>query len=234
MMRSWIMEYKLYLLLLMGIVFSLWWISMFPQKLPIKRWQSVVMTFINMAVAFVSVKMLAILEGVWFGVYGSQRLFGSVFIMPLLYILEINLLKVKAADLFDIFSVCGIYTLLCARINCCILGCCGGIPISGMNGLRWPTREAEMVFYIILGVWLAWKVLKGQTKGTAYPIYMFSYGVFRFLIEFLREEPQVLGPFHASHLWAALSAVVGAITFHYVKKIGTEEEYERICGKKTA
>ena len=53
---------------------------------------------------------------------GNMSLFGGVFFMPLAYWLGAKLSKRKMADVFDIFTICMIFTLMCARINCIIAG----------------------------------------------------------------------------------------------------------------
>ena len=109
---------------------------------------------------------------------------------------------------FDIFGVAMIATLFFARINCLIAGCCKGLSIHGLEPARWPTREAELVFYVVFLAIMAPKVFKDKTKGLLYPIYMIAYGVFRFAIEFFRESGGGRA-WHIAHLWAFLAAAIG-------------------------
>ena len=99
------------------------------------------------------------------------------------------------------------FTLACARVNCLFSGCCLGLPISGTS-LRWPTREAELLYYAVILFFFVRKTLRGKTDGTLYPIYMISYGILRFFLEFLRVSPTHT-LFHLSHLWALLCLLTG-------------------------
>ena len=86
------------------------------------------------------------------GAMGNMSLFGAVFFMPLVYWAFAKLSGRSAADVFDVFTVCLVFTLMCARLNCIFSGCCLGahIPIEGPTHLRFPTREMELLFYVIL------------------------------------------------------------------------------------
>ena len=63
-----------------------------------------------------------------------------------------------------------------------------------------------MIFIILT----ADKIYKDKTSGYVYPIYMLSYGIFRFIIEFMREanSHSVL---HIGHIWSIISILVGCI-----------------------
>ena len=47
-------------------------------------------------------------------------------------------------------------------------------------------REAEIIFRAVLIVIVAVRIRKGLTNGEVYPIYMISYGAFRFITQFWR------------------------------------------------
>ena len=128
--------------------------------------------------------------------------------MPLVYWLGAKLAKRPYRDVFDVFTPCMIFTVMCARINCILSGCCQGLIIPGLNGMRFPTRQAEILLYLILLAILCPKIFRDKLHGTGYLIYMMSYGAFRFIIEFFRDaETNAL--FHLAHLWALLTLIVG-------------------------
>ena len=65
---------------------------------------------------------------------------------------------------------------------------------------------------------------KDENPGTCYPLYMASYGAFRFVIEFFRTSSSGM-LFHLSHIWAALAFAAGLSVYievnnrnHRVKK----------------
>ena len=74
--------------------------------------------------------------------------------------------------------------------------------------MRWPTREAEIVFYLIFLALIIPRVWKGTTKGRVYPLYMAAYGAFRAIVECFRvSSSETL--FHLSHVWAFLALALG-------------------------
>ena len=120
------------------------------------------------------------------------------------------------------------------RIGCFLSGCCYGIethtsldvyfPIHNHNYL--PTQLYEMTFLFLLAGVLAFLAFKKITRYT-FIVYMLSYGVFRFIIEFFRgdERGQLMG-LSPSQYWCIL-LIVGTIPlyFLYKKVIFKEKEY---------
>ena len=136
---------------------------------------------------------------------GAMSLFGGVFFMPLTYILGAKLFKRPLGEVADVFTPVMVATLMCARINCILSGCCMGLPIPGVNGVRFPTREAELIFYLVLLILLCPKIWRGRTGGRAYPVYVMAYGVFRFIVEFFRDQ-NTTSLFHLRHRdWSSLT-----------------------------
>ena len=152
---------------------------------------------------------------------GNMSLFGGMFLMPLAYWLGAKISKRPPKEVFDVFTPCMVFTVMCARINCILSGCCRGLPIPGTNGIRFPTREAEIVFYLILLAVLCQRIWKERLQGRAYPVYMMCYGAFRFIIEFFREADSA-GLFHRAHLWALITLLLGASIYAEMKTTKTK------------
>lgn len=214
-MIKFLMGNILYVLLAVGVVFNLFWLGGNKSKLKMNTAGVVLFSVIHTVVGVLFVKTFAFLES---GTFNGMSIFGAVFFMPLAYFLGAKLFKRNTADVFDVFTVCMVFTLLLARLNCIFEGCCLGLPIPFVEGARWPTREAEMVLYIVFLILFAKKAGKKVCKGTIYPIYMIWYGVFRFAVEWLREVKYYVGIFHISHIWAILSTVVGVCIYLYITK----------------
>ena len=138
---------------------------------------------------------------------GNTSLFGGVFFMPLLYLAGAKLTKRKAADVCDAFTGCMILMVMCARVNCILSGCCTGLRIPGTQ-MRFPTRETEVIYYVVMLLLLIPRVKKDERPGSIYPLYMATYGAFRFINEFFRtSSSETL--FHLSHVWAAIAFAAG-------------------------
>lgn len=205
----WLHEKFLYLLLAVATAYGCFWLGQYKEKLGMKGWMAIVFAILHTLVGVLCVKLFAFLES---GEGGGMSLFGAVFFMPVIYFAGAKLTKRRVADVFDIFAITMIFTLLCARVNCLVSGCCLGKLIPGTE-IRWPTREAEVGFYVVLLAVLFRMVGKPKHSGKIYPIYMMAYGVFRFIVEWFRETSNPVAFFHISHIWALVSIVVGAVIY---------------------
>lgn len=214
---TWLSDHALILLLGCGTLFNVYWLHRCRERLHL-RWLSVLLlSVLHTVLGVLSVKVFALFET---GNFSNMSLFGGVFFMPLFYWGVAKLAKQKAADVFDVFTICLVFTLMCARLNCIVSGCCLGahIPIEGLTHLRFPTRELELIFYVLLLSRLWRKVVTGSARGMIYPIYMISYGIFRFVTETLRFSDRTDSILHVSHLWALLSLGIGISIYGELQK----------------
>ena len=214
---TWLTDRALFILLGCGTLFNVYWLHRCRERLHL-RWLSVLLlSVLHTVLGVLSVKVFALFET---GNFSNMSLFGGVFFMPLFYWGVAKLAKQKTADVFDVFTICLVFTLMCARLNCIISGCCLGahIPIEGLTHLRFPTRELELLFYVLLLSRLWRKVLSGSARGMIYPTYMISYGIFRFVTETLRFSDRTNSILHVSHLWALLSLGIGISIYGELQK----------------
>lgn len=214
---TWLSDHALILLLGCGTLFNVYWLHRCRERLHL-RWLSVLLlSVLHTVLGVLSVKVFALFET---GNFSNMSLFGGVFFMPLFYWGVAKLAKQKTADVFDVFTICLVFTLMCARLNCIISGCCLGahIPIEGLTHLRFPTRELELLFYVLLLSRLWRKVVTGSARGMIYPIYMIAYGIFRFVTETLRFSDRTDSILHVSHLWALLSLGIGISIYGELQK----------------
>ena len=149
----------------------------------------------------------------------DMTIFGTVLFMPLFCLLGAQIFKKDPKMICDIFTICIVSGAFMARVNCFFAGCCLGRFI-GNTGVRWPTREAELVFYAVIAIICVIKLSKKKFDGTLYPFFMMTYGVFRFLTELLREtEHYLFGVVDIFLFWAVLCFVIG-LTFYFKNKKG--------------
>lgn len=206
---SWVQENTLVLLLAAGTIFNAVWLTVNRDRLHIKTGSIIIMAVLHTIIGVCCVKVFAVAEsGFDMSAAGNMSLFGGVFFMPLFYFIFAKLTKRNMADVFDVFTICIVFTLMCARVNCILSGCCQGALINS-TGARWPTREAEVVFYAALLAVLIGKIKRGAyIRGTLYPLYMLCYGVFRFVCEWFRTAGGG-SQLHLAHIWAMISVAVG-------------------------
>lgn len=118
------------------------------------------------------------------------------------------------------------------RVGCFLVGCCTGIkapepfgmifPYSGDEIAKvhtvLPTNLYEAIFLFILFAILFFGIKKNQTK-----IYMLSYGVFRFFLEFLRGDSRGKVPFidflTPSQFLSLIMIIVGILLFVFENKL---------------
>lgn len=112
------------------------------------------------------------------------------------------------------------------RIGCFLAGCCYGKESSEWYALYFPTLEKrviptqliEAVFLLILSLVLL--ALAFTKKRFIYntTIYLIGYGLFRFLIEFIRDDHRgfTLGIFSPSQLLSIIMFVVGLTFLFYI------------------
>lgn len=199
---------RLYLIIAAATLGCIAWIGLNRKTLCFNWLAVIVSALICMAAGVTFVRVFAFMEGGFTDTkLDKMSLFGGVFMMPLVLALGAKLTKRDMRDVFDIYGICMPWTMTCMRVNCLFAGCCLGNFIHGTD-FRWPTREAEIVFYVAFIALLAPKVYKRETRGTVYPLYMLCYGIFRFIIEFLRQSDST-GVLHIAHAWALLAAVIG-------------------------
>ena len=215
---AWLQDNALYLLLALGTIFNIFWLFNFQDRLKMKWWAVLLISVLHTVYGVLTVMLFAFAEsGFNPDSLGNMSIFGGGFLMPIAYFLGAKLFKRKPGEVFDIFLICMMFTLMCARINCIISGCCKGCLIFGSETARWPTRELEVVFYIVLLIIFGRRVKRNESRGELYPAYMFLYGIFRFITEFFRVSERSAGIFHLSHLWALISFGLGVSLYYELK-----------------
>ena len=214
---SFLQQNRLYLLLALAAVCTILWLLHFRGRLRMTWYVALGLSLLHVVYGVFCVKAFAVLEGSEPG-GGAMSLFGAVFFMPLAYWLGAKLTKRSAAEVFDIFAICMIFTLMCARVNCLFAGCCLGRQISSASALRWPTRELELVFYVVFLFLMAPKVWEGAAHGQVYPVYMIAYGVVRSVLECFRVSATNT-VFHMAHVWALASLAIGAAVYAERKRM---------------
>lgn len=200
----WIGEHFLAVILTIATVFAAIWLVLLRKRLQMHPLVALLLAVAHTLYGVACVRVFAFMEG---ANSGAMSLFGAVFFMPVAYYIGAKLSKRPVGEVFDVFAIPMIVTLMLARCNCLASGCCLGRTIPGLS-IRWPTRESEMLFYAVFLVLMIPRVWKGKTNGRLYPIYMISYGIFRAVIECFRESGSMTF-FHLPHLWALIAIVIG-------------------------
>lgn len=204
---------------------SIVWLMLCRKKLSIKWYIAIPLGVVHTLCGVLCVKGFAFLES--FGKNSDgMSLYGAIFILPLFYAIGAKLAKRHFADVFDTFAVCMVLTLAIVRFNCILSNCCYGIPFFNVDGVRWPTRELEIVFNLIFSALIIPRIIKNKSNGEIFPLYMVSYGVFRFFNEFFRYNSTGY-LVHIGHLWSVISFLVGLSIYYEMRS----DKYKRVSKK---
>jgi len=121
----------------------------------------------------------------------------------------------------DWFALIVPLSLMLGRVGCILHGCCLGrvcepswFTMNDVAGVaRWPAALVELIFNALMfGVVLVmrWrKILPGQH----FHVYLMAYGTFRFLHEFLRATPEIVGPISGYQIASLGIVAVGGFGF---------------------
>lgn len=216
-MLTFLEEHFLLLSLMAATAVSITVLFMYRKILEISGIHTCLLAFVHTFMGVVSVKIFGALETSDDILNASMSLFGAIFFLPLFYFIYGKVMKKDIRTVFDILSICLIGSLMCVRGNCIVSGCCMGLPIPGTD-IYWPTREAEIVFWIIIFLKYLNHVEKKGVKGNLYPKMMAFYGVFRFIEEFFRQGTSLAGALHISHIWAIISFCIGSTLYFWTSE----------------
>ena len=208
-MENWFTENAIYLLAVIAVIFSIAWLGSFRGMLKISSAAVFFVSVVFAALVYLSVKIFAVIEYLDFSAFSKMSLFGAIFFMPFAVWAAAKLLGVNTAVFFDICTPAFIFMFMCGRINCLITGCCYGINLT--ENYRWPVREGEITLYLVLLIIFCIRMKKGRFTGRCWPVFLISYGIFRFSAEFVRWFPDQDGLWHRGHIFAAAAAAAGTV-----------------------
>jgi phosphatidylglycerol---prolipoprotein diacylglyceryl transferase len=165
-------------------------------------------------------------------------LFGGLLAgLPALWFLAIRK-GVKPLLIFDALAVGAPLGHALGRVGCFFQGCCYGRQSDAWFAVRFPLESEagtlgyklipvqlfESLFLLCLFIFLFWldrSPVSGrkQAPGKIAVIYLFSYAVFRFIIEFFRGDPRGGFAGLATSQWISIGVVIGsAFLFRLVLK----------------
>ena len=114
--------------------------------------------------------------------------------------------------------------VIIGRVGCLLHGCCLGEAcerpawwtLNDATGLpRWPAVPVEIAFNLAaLGVFWALR-RRALFAGQHFHLYLMAYGLFRFVHEFWRATPRLLGPLSGYQLAALAVIALGAWGFRH-------------------
>jgi phosphatidylglycerol:prolipoprotein diacylglycerol transferase len=111
--------------------------------------------------------------------------------------------------------------IIIGRIGCWTQGCCQGIECApawftindAAGHARWPAVPVEILFNLVALAGIYWLHRAKLLPGQHFHLYLMAYGLFRFLHEFVRDEPRALGHFTGYQVAALAVFTLGLVGF---------------------
>jgi phosphatidylglycerol:prolipoprotein diacylglycerol transferase len=151
--------------------------------------------------------------------------------------------KKYTTRLYQVVSVipcCILVAHAFGRIGCFFAGCCHGKATDGIFGVQFPgfsyavhpTQLYEAIFLFLLFGVCSFLALKFKFQHNL-TVYLIAYGIFRFFLEFLRDDHRgsFIPGITPSQFWSIVMVVAGIGLFFYqrylVKKASIQVETEK-------
>lgn len=213
----WIQQHVLLMFAIGIIICNFIWLVVCRKTLNIKWYAALIIAILHDIVGYTAMRLLAIIEaGGDISKAANMRLFGAVFLLPLLYYAWARFFRHKTSLIMDAAAICLTIGLIFGRFDCLVGGCCMGVRLP-FGGLRWPLREIELIYYSIFLLYYCPRIHQGKTHGEVYPIFMITYGALRFVLELFRVEYDALGAVHFGTIWSVISIIVG-LSIYYTQQ----------------
>ena len=200
-------DFSYILLIVIGVATSIFWIVFYLRKRNYSRnaiLDIVACTFFTIALGIVGAMLFQNLYDVIkdprnYTFSFSMTFYGGLIVGTIVFILlYVFYLKKRDKILFKdvaiVAPICITSAHAFGRIGCFLAGCCYGKHTDSCIGIEFPnigkvipTQLIEAIFLFILTGVLFFLIFKTQFKYTLH-VYMASYSIFRFIIEFFRGD----------------------------------------------
>ena len=188
--------------------------------------QSIIYTLLLLVTGIAGAKLLYFFE-CGMQSFSGMSFFGAVYLVLLMMPLVGLIFKMTPLESLDASAPCVAVIVGFQRFGCYCAGCCGGIPL-GSSGMLWPTQLMEGFFDMAILTFILIAEVKGLAKGKGYPFFLMSYGVIRFIIEFVRDTSKDwLGLSHGQ--WFSMIGIGIALLMLLGEVIWKKRKSKRVC-----
>ncbi len=159
----------------------------------------------------------------WFGT--GTNYFGLLTAAPILMAVFCVVLWVNPLKQMDLITPIYPLALAITKFSCLCAGCCNGMEWE-YGVFNYKAGRPEVPVQLIEALWgflIFFFIMRYKKKaklGTLYPLYTILFSATRFFSEFLRAEPNVLGPLKTYHLLCLAGVVYGLILYIVAAKLG--------------
>ena len=155
-------------------------------------------------------------------------LIGGIGCFLLIYFLFRKKYTTRLYQVVSVIPCCILVAHAFGRIGCFFAGCCHGKATDGIFGVQFPgfsyavhpTQLYEAAFLFVLFAVSVYLILKKDFKHNL-SLYLIAYGVFRFLIEYVRgdDRGELVGFVSPSQFWSIFMAVAGVAIIFVMNRI---------------
>ena len=127
--------------------------------------------------------------------FDGMSFFGAVYLVMLVMPVIGLVFRLKPMQTLDACAPCVASIIGFMRFGCLCAGCCGGVMCTiGAFSFQWPAQLLEGFGDIMILAFLLHLEQKKDKQGILYPVFLLSYGIMRFFVEFIRITPKnILG-----------------------------------------
>lgn len=159
---------------------------------------------------------------------GATTFFAAYFIFRKRY-------KNRLYDIMSLLPCCVVVAHAFGRLGCFFAGCCYGVETDSAFGVQFPklphpvlpTQLYESIFlFVLLGVCLFLLLKFGFRHNMS--VYLIAYGIFRFVIEFWRDDErgELIGSISPSQFWSIVMVVLGIGLIFVMEYLGKKRRAE--------
>lgn len=127
-----------------------------------------------------------------YGSWNGIRFYGKALFATIALFLSSKVMRINCFKVMDYYAPVDIFALIIMKINCARAGCCAGIKLfstDGSDGMIFPSQYVELVVAGIIFLAILVLEMRNCGDGYRYSMYITVYGVTRFVLDSLREEP---------------------------------------------
>lgn len=156
-------------------------------------------------------------------------LIGGTVVFLLIYLAFRKKLKGRLYEAISLIPCCILVAHGFGRVGCFFAGCCYGRPTESFLGVCFPnvagkvhpTQLYEAAFLFVMFAICSYLLLKKNFKHNM-SVYLITYGIFRFLIEFVRNDDrgQLVSGISPSQFWSILMVGLGVGLIFIMNYIG--------------
>ncbi len=164
-------------------------------------------------------------------------LIGGAATFLILYFIFRKRFQARLIDVLSFLPCCILIAHAFGRVGCFFAGCCYGKPTDSFLGVQFPgmghkvhpTQLYEAAFLFALCAICFLLVWKKNFKHNM-SLYLIAYGIFRFLIEFLRDDDrgQLLGSISPSQFWSIGMVILG-VALYFLLNIAYKKRAEELA-----